>query len=184
MTPSQYNRLNELLSRFSTLNAVLEAAEAEIKTVQLAAAQDLLPKHAQAKVELSNIESQIRTIADASYDDLFGTDDKRTHKTPFGDIKYHKSSSIEFDDAEKVLLKIKIACDRELARAEAAGEQARFTYAQLVRTHEEPNLSALDQFDDAQVTLFGCVRQHKDTFKVVPFGMRTDKPKKNGKESK
>ena len=68
MSPNQYNVLNELLSQYSTLAAALEAAEAEIKTVQIAAALELLPKHAQAKVALANLEAKVRALADELYD--------------------------------------------------------------------------------------------------------------------
>ena len=58
MTATEYNKLNDLLSQFSTLTAALEGSEAEIKTVQLAAAHVLLPKHAAAKVALANLKAE------------------------------------------------------------------------------------------------------------------------------
>jgi len=181
MNEKQYNTINELLAEYSSLNAALEAAEAEIKTVQLAAAQELLPKHAQAKIRLANLEAELRKVADAHYEALFPEDKKRTHNTPFGGLQYRKSSSLDYDDEEKVLLKIRLACQEELAR-EAVGRPVRFTLAQLIRTHEEPNLEALSELDDATLALFGCRREQKDNFKVIPFAMKADKPaKRDGK---
>lgn len=178
MTPTQYNRLNELLSEYSSINAALESAEGEIKTVQLAAATELLPKHAALKVRLTSVEDELRKLSDAHYEELFPEDKKRSHKTPFGEVKYHKSSSLEFDDEEKVLLKIKLACEKECVRAGAQDEAPRFTEAQLIRKHEEPNLDAMGSLDDATLALFGIARVPKDNFSIKPFAMRSDKPAK------
>lgn len=177
MTSKEYNHLNELLSQFSTLNAVLEAAESEIKIVQLAAAQELLPKHAAAKVSLANIESAVRTLTDSLYAELF-PNEKRSHKTPFGEVKYTKSTSLEFEDAEKVALKIHACCDAEAAYAARDKRAPLFSSDQLLRTRVEPNLEALEDLSDAQLYAFGIRREHKDNFKILPFAMKTDKPAK------
>jgi hypothetical protein len=186
MNAQQYNKLNELLSEYSQISAALEAVEGEIKTVQLAAAHELLPRHAQLKIRTGDLESLLRAFADAHYDELFpAADDKRTHATPFGSVKYRKSTSIEIADAELALLKIKLACAKELDRVRNLGEPPRFTQDQLVRTYEEPNLEALRELDDATLALMGCVRKHEDNFKIVPFQMKSDKPAKaNGKAKK
>ncbi len=177
MNASQYNKLNELLSQFSTLNAALEAAEAEIKTVQLAAASELLPKHAAAKISLANLENDLRVLSDAYYAELF-PDAKRTHTTPFGGLKYTKSFSLDFDDEEKVCLKIERACDEEQAYAARDRRAPLFAADQLLRTSVAPNLEALEALPDAVLGLFGIRRVAKDNFKVVPFAMKTDKPAK------
>lgn len=177
MTPANYNKLNVLLSEYSVLSAALEAAEAEIKTIQLAAAQELLPKHAAAKVALANLEGSLRALSDQLYTELF-PDDKRSHKTPFGEVKYTKSSSLEFDDPEKVALKIDAACDAEEAYAARDKRAPAFTAEQLLRTRVEPDLEALEKLSDGQLHLFGITRIQKDNFKVVPFAMKTDKPAK------
>jgi hypothetical protein len=183
MTATEYNKLNELLSQFSTLTAALEAAEAEIKTVQLAAASELLPKHAAAKVNLANIEATIRKHCDGLYAELFPDDKKRSHKTPFGEVQYRKSSSLEFDDEEKVVLKIAKACDDEEAESDRDKRPPLFTADQVLRTKVEPNLEALEALSDGVLHLFGIRREHKDNFKIVPFAMKTDKPgKKPAKE--
>jgi len=179
MNAEQYNQVNALLSDYSTLSAALEAAEAEIKTVQLAAAKDLLPKHAAAKIALADLETTLRKIADKHYSSLF-PDDKREHKTPFGGIKYRKSTALEVADEEKSILKIKLACQQELAR-ESEGHPPRFTESQLIRAREDLNLEALGELDDPTLAMFSITRVQKDTFKVDPFSMKTDKPKKPGK---
>ena len=178
MNATQYNKLNELLSEFSTVSALLESAEGEIKIVQLAAAGELLPKHAELKIRLTSIEAELRKLSDAHYDELFPEDKKRSHKTPFGEVKFHKSSSLEYADEEKVLLKIKAACAREAERCISRDDLPRFTEDQLIRKTEVPNLASMDSFDDATLALFGVVREHKDNFSVKPFAMKTDKPSK------
>ena len=126
MNADQYNNINSLLSQYSSLSAALEIAEAEIKTVQLEAAKDLLPKHAAAKIALADLETTLRKLSDRHYTELF-PEEKRSHKTPFGEIQYRKSSSLAVADEEKAILKIKLACQDELARESAEGKAPRFT---------------------------------------------------------
>ena len=180
MNAAQYNKLNELLSEFSTVAAMLEAAEGEIKIVQLVAAGELLPKHAELQVRLTGIEAELRKLSDAHYDELFPEAKKRSHETPFGTVKYHKSSSLEYDDEEKVLLKIKAACQAEAARVRNLNEAPRFTEDMLIRRTEAPNLDAMGGFDDLTLAAMGIERRHKDNFSVKPFDMKTDKPAKRG----
>lgn len=183
MTATEYNKLNELLSQYSTLTAALELAEAEIKTVQLAAAQELLPKHAAAKVSLANLEATIHTLSDRLYAELF-PDDKRTHKTPFGDITYHKSTSLEFDDADDVALRIDRACDEEEAYAASEKRAPQFSADQLLRTKVAPNIEALEALPDAVLRIFGVRRAHNDNFKIKAFAMKTSKPAKKPEAAK
>lgn len=179
MTPAKYNHINELLAEYSSVSAALEGAEAQIKKIQLSAASGLLPEHAGLKVKLTDIEAKLRTLADENYGDLFpAAEEKRTHNTPFGSLKYHKSSSLDFKDVEKVLLKMRLACNAEEVRVRNTTELPRFTWDQIVRTHEEPNLAALGDFDEATLALFGITREQDDNFKIVPFDMKSDKPAK------
>jgi Bacteriophage Mu Gam like protein len=182
MTPAQYNKINDLLVSFSAISAAVEGAEAEIKTVQLAAARELLPKYAAAKVGLGNIEAELRSLAEQFYGELFPTD-ARTHATPFGSLKFKKSSSIEFDDEEKVILRIERESDRELENCEREATAPRFTSAGLLRTKVHLNLEALAELDDKTLALFGVRRQVTDNFKVTPPTVKTDRPKKTEKEA-
>jgi phage host-nuclease inhibitor protein Gam len=183
MNANQYNEINLLLSQFSELNAALESAEAEIKTVQLAAARELLPKHAAAKVALSDLEAKLKRLSETYYEELFPEDKKRTHATPFGSLQFRRSTSLVVEDEEKAMLKIKLACVDELA-AEANGHKPRFAEEQLVRTKEELNLEALEKLDDATLAAFGISREKKENFKVLPFEMKADKPAKKMKAGK
>lgn len=167
MKVNEYNRINELISEYSKISALLEKAEADIKMRQLKAAESLLPEHAELQLRLGDLEQKLRALADEHQAELFTEGGKRTHATPFGAMKFHRSSNLEFDDAEKVLLKIRLEADR-----------ADIIAAAFIRTHEEPNLEALETLDDKQLALFGVRRVTKDNFKVVPFAMKADKPKK------
>lgn len=181
MDAKKYNQINALLAEYSKTNAALEEAEAKIKTRQLTAASTLLPTHAKLKVRLDEIESALLKLSDANYDELFPDENKRNHKTPFGELTYRKSSCIDFDDAEKVLLKIKLECRREHELAARENRAPRFQESQLIRTHEEPNLATLGTYDEALLSLFGLKRVSDDNFKVKPFTMKSDKPGKKAK---
>ena len=122
-------------------------------------------------MELAALEEELKKLSDAHYAELFG--DKREHKTPFGSLKYTKSTSLETEDEEKTILQIELAC--------AKGE-APFTASDVIRTRKSLNLEALEKQSDLILAQFGIRREKEDNFKVSPFTMKTDKPaKKNGK---
>ena len=173
MTPAKYNDLNELLAEYSELNAELSIVEAEVNTSQITAARPLLPKHAQTKGRLSELEAKLREIAVAN-PELF-PDEKRTHNTPFGAISFRKSTSLAIDDEEKTILKIKVACQKEEGRAQRAGVPPRFTEETLLRKCEEPNLEALENLTDADLALFGVARKTEEKFSVKPLEVKADK---------
>jgi phage host-nuclease inhibitor protein Gam len=183
MNPIEYAKLNEMLSEFSRLSAALEAAEAEIKTVQLAAAAGLLPSHAQCKVKLTDLEGGLRDFCAKHYDELF-PEAKRTHSTPFGDVQYRRGTSIVVDDEDKTILRIQGACFMEGDLSRTEHRSPRFTLDQLTRVRRELNLEALGALDDSLLTLFGAVRKTEDKFSVKPFDMRSDKPAKASKSAK
>lgn len=185
MNADIYNLINQLLSEYSTVDAALKGAQSEITRVQLAAAASLLPEHAQLKIKLTDLEAKLRKLADEFATELFPeATGKRSHETPFGTLKNHKSSSLEYEDDETVVLKIKLACDRELARVRNTTELPRFTMEQLIRTTEAPNLLAMAGLDDVTLSLFGIQRVQDDNFKVAPFTMKSDKPAKAAKGEK
>jgi hypothetical protein len=178
MNATQYSRVNELLSEYSTLSSALERAEANIKTVQLEAAKTLLPEYAQLKVRVAELDVLIRSFCDEHYNALFPDVDRRTHKTPFGDVKYHKSSSLEFDDADQVVVKIYEWYEREKVAAAREKRTPIATPDQLIRTRLEPNLDVLSTLDETILSAFGLRVETKDNFKVTPFTLKTDKPAK------
>ena len=173
MTPTKYNNLNELLAEYSELTAELSAIEAEVNKSQITAARPLLPQHANTKARLSDLESKLREIAIA-FPELF-PDDKRTHQTPFGSISFRSSTALDFDDEEKVMLKIKVACVKEARRSSLAGDAPAFTEETLLRTRQEPALEALEKLDDTQLALFGITRKKTDKFAVKPLEVKADK---------
>jgi len=165
--------MNELLAQYSELSAHLAEVEAQVNLSQVQAARPLLPEHANTKAAIGDIESKLREIAVAN-PELF-PDDKRTHKTPFGSISFRKVTSLEVDDEEKTILKIKVACTKELRRSSLAGEVPRFTEETLLRKREEPNLEALEAFDDAGLAQFGVERKTDEKFSVKPLAVQADK---------
>jgi len=181
MNANQYSKFNQLLSDYSTISAQLERAEAHIKEVQLGAAIALQPEYARLKVALTDIETEIRKISDEHNAALFEPG-KRSHKTPFGEVKYHKSSHLDFDDSDEVLLRIHLAAQREVARVDGTNEAPCFTVDTLIRTAQTLNIEALENLDNATLAQFGIRRVTEDSFKVTPFALKTDKPAKVKKE--
>jgi hypothetical protein len=173
MTPTKYNNMNELLAEFSELNARLAIIEAEVNRSQIEAARPLLPDHANTKARLSDIEAKLRTIA-VENPELF-PEPKKTHQTPFGAISFRRSTHLDIDDEEKTILKIKVICTKESRRASLAGEPPRFSEETLLRTRQEPDLEALEKFDDAQLLLFDIVRKTDEKFTVKPLEVKADK---------
>jgi hypothetical protein len=173
MTPTKYNGLNELLAEFSDLTARLVTIEASVNKSQIAAARPMLPDHANTTARLSEIESKLRTIA-VENPELF-PEEKKTHNTPFGAISFRSSTSLDFDDEEKVVLKIIHACDKERTRADRAGVPPLFTEDSLLRKRLEPDLEALEKLTDAELALFGIERKTTEKFSVKPLEVKADK---------
>jgi hypothetical protein len=184
MTSSQYNRINELLQEHSTVTTALEHAEASIKAIQLESAKALLPEHAALQVRLTDLEAELRKLSEQFYAELFPEDGKRTHSTPFGSLQYRKSTTLDFDDEEKCILRAKVAASKEADLAITQNRSPRFIIDQILRTREELNLEAIASLDDSSLAQFGITRIHKDNFKVIPFEMKSDKPKKAPKTPK
>jgi len=178
MKTKEYGKLTKRIADYSKIAAELDKSEAIIKERQLNAARTLLPRHSQLKAKQSEIEAEVRVMAEANYQDLFGADDKRTHQTPFGKMQFRKSEYVDFDDAEKLILKIKVLCTQEKELAAKENREPRFTLAQLVRTSEAPNIEALERLDDLTLALFGAQRKHEDNFKITPPTIKSDKPAK------
>jgi hypothetical protein len=175
MTPTKYNALCDMLAEYSTLNAELQRVEANVNERQIEAALPLLPDHARTKARLGEIESKLREIA-VEFPELF-PDDKRTHQTPFGAISFRKSTWLEIinEDEEKAILRVKVACQKELERSQRASEPPRFTEETLLRKREELNLEALEPFEDADLKQFGVERRRQEKFNVKPLEVKADK---------
>lgn len=181
MTPQQYNRIYELIAQVNEGRAQLEKSEAEITELQLDAARDLMPSHAALKLKVAGLEEELKALSNQHYAELFPDEAKRTHTTPFGGLQFRKSSSLEFENEELVLLKIERVCAAEELSAREQKRQPRFTASALIRTHAAPNLEALSELDDVTLALFGIKREHAENFKVLPFKPATDKPAKKAK---
>jgi len=188
MNATKYLEFQKACQDASTAILKLDGLQAKVKNQQLRAADGLLPELAELTVAATDAEARVKKLSQEHYDELF-TDEKRSHKTPFGTPKFTKSTTIEFIDGneEKVLLLIERECGRELDRAAKAKPEPgipTFTREQLVRTKEEPKLEAFENFDDATLARFGLKREHKDNFSFKPFDMETDKPGKKAKAEK
>ncbi len=174
MTPTAYNNLNELLAEYSQLAATLVTIEAAVNKSQIAAARPMLPDHANTKARISEIEDKLRKIA-GEHPELF-PEDKRSHNTPFGSISFRRSTYLDVDDdTEKVVLRIKVACQKEASRAARAGETPHFTEDSLLRKIEEPNLESLEKLSDGLLLALGIERKQSEKFSVKPLEVKTDK---------
>ena len=173
MTPKNYGELNQLLANHSRLSAVLGGIESDANLRSLKAVTPLLPKHANTKAEIAEIEGKVRAIAVAS-PELF-PDEKKTHTTPFGAISFRTSKFLHIEDEEKTILRIQLACEKEIQRANHAGEQPRFTVGTLLRTKVEPNLEGLELLDDADLKGFAIERKTEEKFSLKPLEVKADK---------
>jgi hypothetical protein len=182
MTPHSYNQLNQLLADHSRLSAELAGIESDANLRTLRAVTPLLPTHAETKAAIGEIEGKVRAIAVAN-PELF-PEDKKTHTTPFGAISFRTTSFLEIEDEEKAMLKIKLACEREMLRATRAGTPPLFTEDTLLRTKQECNLEALEKLDDAQLALFGIARKSEEKFSLKPLEVKADKLSKKATKEK
>lgn len=177
MKAKDYNTINTLLATYSTTIAEVKACEGTIQMRQLKAARALLPEHARKKTLLAELEAELKALALRYSAELFpAQEDRRNHKTPFGEMGFHRSSSLAYREEDAVLARIRSACLTEAQAADTERRDPRFTTGQLIRVSEEPNLEAIETLDDQVLQQLGITRVIKDNFKIKPAAMKSDKP--------
>jgi Bacteriophage Mu Gam like protein len=142
------------------LLAVYTEAENRLAELQTEANRDFMecidehrPEYAQLQTILANTESALELLA-LKHPEWFG--DRQSVKTPYGSVKFRRSSVIEATNAELSLV---------LIEQEAEKDEA-FKLADYTRTKREINFEAFEKSDDATLAKFRLKRVEKSNFSV------------------
>lgn len=141
-----------------SLLAVFTEAEIRLALIQGRANEALMDTLDGAKKEFAELQAA-RDGAEAEIKDLAKRHpewcDGRTIKTPYGTVKFTRTTSLEIPNPEVTLTLIKASSDAEFR-------------ARAVRVIEEPAKEALENLDDEALAKLGVKRVVSDSITVKP----------------
>ncbi len=174
MKPDQkcedFKNLVNLLSVFSEATHRLTEMEANLNCEMMTLVDDYKDGYAQMQRTLTEAEKAIEVIA-TRHPEWFS--ERKGLKTPYGTVKFHKSTGLSVKNEELSL---------ELIKRDAKG--LGLNPELLIRTHEELNLEALDSLTDDQLRAFRLTRHTKENFSVQAAKVDLGKAVKEAVEPK
>jgi hypothetical protein len=153
-----FKNMCDLLSVYSEGSAQLKAMQGEMDSMFLSLVDDKKTEYAELQLAVTNAETGLEVIA-LRHPEWFT--EKRIIKTPFGTVKFARSTVLEIKNEEP------------------AG-----TKAQFIRQIEKLDVEALEKLDDDVLKLLKVKRVQKDNFSVVAASVDLGKAVKEaaGKE--
>lgn len=100
--------------------------------------------------------------------------DKKSIKTPFGTVKFHRSSKLVVKNKEVTLARLDVKAARD----------EKFDRSRYVRTEESINVESFEGMDDKELAYFGIERSQEENFSVKPVEMDMGKAVKEATEAK
>lgn len=174
-TPDQksedFQNLVNLLSVYTEASHRLGEMEANLNAEMMETVDAYKEDYAGLQRTLTEAEKAIELIAVRHYSEWFG--ERKSLKTPYGTVKFVRSTSIVVENEELSV---------EIIRRDAAKHG--LDPALLIRTKEELNLEALETLTLEQLKAFKVGRQTKDNFSVVPAKVDLGKAVKEAAEQK
>lgn len=158
-----------LLAVLGEANRQLEALTREIEAGYVALVNPHRERYAKLQGTVSETEAALEVIARRNAQWF---DDKKSVTTPFGGVKFTKSTELVIADEN-------ISVQLVLALAGKAGAE------KFLRTVQVLNKEALEELSDAELAKFGILRKSKENFKaatdVVNLGKAVKAAEKNEK---
>lgn len=178
MKPSNDNEdfknMCALLAVFSEGSARLKAMEGEMNSLLLDLIDDKKDEYAELQQAVTEAETALEVIA-RKHPEWFT--EKRSIKTPFGAVKFSRSTSLEIKNEE-----LSIALVRSLLiSGSAEPEVGEATY---IRQVEKLDIEALEKLDDGVLKELKIKRVSKDNFAVVAASVDLGKAVKEAAEQK
>ena len=144
-----FKNMCDLLSVFSEGAAQLKAMQGELDSMFLSLIDDKKKEYADLQEAVTKAETALEVIV-RRHPEWFA--EKRNVKTPFGQVKFTRSTSLEIKNEELSIL---------LARSELPDGES------YIREVEELDREAIEKFDDATLKTLKIKRVTKDNFSVV-----------------
>lgn len=150
----EFSNLVSLMALFSEVTNRMDDLQTDVNRQFL----ELIDEHKAEYAELQDKAAQaekaleILTLRNPGW----FSEKRKSIKTPYGSVKFHKSTKLEIGDEEKVILRLKLYARDNLA----------FTLPNFVKNRETLDIEALEKLTDAELLAFGITRLRKDNFSV------------------
>ena len=156
-----FKNMCDLLSVFSEGSARLKEMQGEMDSMFLSLVDDKKPEYAELQRTVTEAETALEVIA-RRHPEWFT--EKRSIKTPFGTVKFLRSTKLEIKNAELTI---------ELVRSHLVSNSTdpAATEAQFIRQVEELDREALEKLDDETLHRLKVKRVSADSFSVVAASM-------------
>ena len=145
-----FNNLTSLLAVYSEASIRLSEMQATVDSHLLEAVDDQRTDYVQAQTALQDAEAAIKKLAEAHPEWCDG----RAIKTPYGTVKFTKSTVLEAVNPEASITLIKTVYRKD---SDA-----------YIRTSEELNLETLGTLSDDDLNRLGIVRMTKASITIKP----------------
>ena len=154
-TQQDFQRLVELMNQFSVASNALKLLEATVNESQMKIVTTHSKEYADLQLSLAEAEKSLKTISQ-DHPEWFGK--KKSIKTPFGTVKFTRSTKLVVKNKEVTLARL----DVKKAKDE------KFDRSRFVRSEEALNLEAFEALDDKELAYYGIERQPEENFSVTP----------------
>lgn len=162
----------ELLSICTTVETQLAELEAQLNKKYLTEVEDVRPNYALMQATYQEASAKLEEIA-LKHPEWFG--EKKSVKTPFGSMSFHKSTSHEAANEEVSVLLIEarlreIDAHLESPRLNPEAKQCLFEEHNLLvnclRHNTELDFDAVAKLDEAALKKFRIARTEKNNFSI------------------
>lgn len=169
-TNEDFSNLVNLLAIYSDASNRLTEMETAANFALLQIVDEHKAEYAQLQKALTDAESALEVIA-LSHTEWFGKD-RKSIKTPYGTVKFHRATRLVVKNEEATVLLI----ERE------AEHNSAFREDDYLRKVKALNIEALERLDDAVLKKFRVERVQEDKFSVVPAKVDMGKAVKEAAE--
>lgn len=165
-TSSDYKALVDLLSVLTEATNQMAELKLTADNALLETFDDLRPDFARLQQTITDTESALKDIA-LRNPAWFA--ERRTIKTPYGEISIRRSCALEIPNEEATIIKIRLEAQKLYPGKDPASvaERAEFT-AKYIRLVEEIDKEALEKTNDIFLDLIGVKRNPKENFSCKP----------------
>ena len=169
--PEDFKNMLDLMAVYSAASHSLEEMGAEINNMLLELIDDKRADYANLQKALTESETALEHIA-LSHPEWFA--DARSVKTPYGVVKFHRSTKTVVKNEEVTFLLVK----------QHAEKNPDFDLSLYIQTSEALNIEALEKLDPALLKAFRINRVESDNFSVTPAKVNLGKAVKEAAEEK
>jgi hypothetical protein len=161
-----FKKMVRLCALFTEASNALAGLENTCNTEYAALIGEHKEDYALTQDVLISAEAAIETIA-IKHPDWFPKE-RRSVKTPFGTVAFHKSTKLEVKNEELAVVLLQQQADAEATLAKAENREPQFSRETYLRQRTELNIEALEGLSDAQLKALRIDRVEKNNFSVKP----------------